>query len=643
MKRIQKELEQLTAMRITQEKTLESINRTKATLDGQRQVVNNLQSQLDARQRALEAKEKSLEEHLAEKKRYENLLQRADEIRESFDKYQKARAELERWNETAQKFHNQEKKRQAPLQAIAAEKARLEQERRALEESRAQNQRLADELPQITAQIQKRREEIAHAQAQLEKREQLKKELEEIRQKEAEAKAENPRLRDEMHEIKARIDALKGSEAQCPTCGKPLSGDEKQNLLQSLEKQGKAMGDKFRANKKLLEEIGETRAAIAEEIAKAAQFEAVLRDLNRALDQLVNRQAEIEKKQKEWETNNAPRLAQIVEMLEKETFAPEARKQLAEINAELKAIGYDAAIHDQLRQEVSRGAETEAEYHALERAQAALQPLERSIGEINAEIQAMQSEIKAMQAEYDEYVAKLAAAEAELPDIAKAQADLLRVQENENRVRMELGRAQQLVEAIKIQKENLKKLHADREELATTKSQYEQLERAFGRNGVPALLIEQALPEIENKANEILQRLSGGGMSIRFITQRKLKDKKRKDLKDTLDIQISDSAGVRDYEMYSGGESFRVNFAIRLALSEILAKRAGGRLQTLVIDEGFGSQDEIGRQRLLEAINMVSEDFEKILVITHIDELKDAFPARIQVEKLPSGSQIRII
>ncbi len=69
-------------------------------------------------------------------------------------------------------------------------------------------------------------------------------------------------------------------------------------------------------------------------------------------------------------------------------------------------------------------------------------------------------------------------------------------------------------------------------------------------------------------------------------------------MKETLDIQISDGAGVRDYEMYSGGEAFRVNFAIRLALSEVLAQRKGARLQTLVIDEGFGSQDIQGRQRL---------------------------------------------
>ncbi len=157
------------------------------------------------------------------------------------------------------------------------------------------------------------------------------------------------------------------------------------------------------------------------------------------------------------------------------------------------------------------------------------------------------------------------------------------------------------------------------------------------------MLIEQALPEIESKANELLDRLSDGQMSIRFVTQAEYKDKKRDDLKETLDIQISDAAGMRDYEMYSGGEAFRVNFAIRLALSEVLAQRKGARLQTLVIDEGFGSQDVQGRQRLIEAINLVRNDFAKILVITHLDELKDAFPTRIEVEKTEHGSTVQVI
>jgi exonuclease SbcC len=112
---------------------------------------------------------------------------------------------------------------------------------------------------------------------------------------------------------------------------------------------------------------------------------------------------------------------------------------------------------------------------------------------------------------------------------------------------------------------------------------------------------------------------------------------------ETLDIRIIDGIGERPYANFSGGERFRVDFAIRIALSKVLAKRAGARLQTLVIDEGFGSQDPAGRQRLVEAINTIQEDFARILVITHIDELRDAFPIRIEVEKGAAGSRITVV
>jgi DNA repair protein SbcC/Rad50 len=131
---------------------------------------------------------------------------------------------------------------------------------------------------------------------------------------------------------------------------------------------------------------------------------------------------------------------------------------------------------------------------------------------------------------------------------------------------------------------------------------------------------------------------------VHFATQKDYKDKNREDKMETLEIEISDESGqTRAYELFSGGEAFRVNFAIRLALSEVLAQRKGARLQMLVIDEGFGSQDTLGRQRLIQAINAVKNDFAKILVITHLEELKDAFPTRIEVEKTENGSSVTVI
>ncbi|MBA7712242.1 hypothetical protein ES703_121214 [subsurface metagenome] len=180
----------------------------------------------------------------------------------------------------------------------------------------------------------------------------------------------------------------------------------------------------------------------------------------------------------------------------------------------------------------------------------------------------------------------------------------------------------------------LKKSHKE-------KDIYEKLIVAFGKNGIQALIIENALPEIEEEANNLLARLTSNGTQV---TMESLKDLKSGRLKETLEIKISDELGVRDYELYSGGEAFRIDFSLRIALSKLLAKRAGTRLRTLVIDEGFGTQDEEGLDNIVEAIQSISDDFDKILVITHLEALKNAFPVKIEVTKLPEiGSQFKII
>jgi exonuclease SbcC len=126
---------------------------------------------------------------------------------------------------------------------------------------------------------------------------------------------------------------------------------------------------------------------------------------------------------------------------------------------------------------------------------------------------------------------------------------------------------------------------------------------------------------------------------VRIETQ---KETRGGEVRESLDIVISDELGSRSYELYSGGEAFRINFAIRIALSRLLARRAGAQLRSLFIDEGFGTQDASGREHLVAAINSIQGDFDRILVITHIDELKDSFPARIEVTKTPEGSRFTL-
>ena len=181
-----------------------------------------------------------------------------------------------------------------------------------------------------------------------------------------------------------------------------------------------------------------------------------------------------------------------------------------------------------------------------------------------------------------------------------------------------------------------KQLERSRRALLEEMGVHDDLARAFGKNGVQALIIETAIPQLQDDANELLGRLTDGRMSLKLQLHegRKVKGLPSEELQ----ILIGDEIGTRSYETFSGGETFRVNFALRIALSKLLARRSGAPLPTLFIDEGFGSQDSAGQERLKEAIQSIQSDFQKIIVITHVEEVKDSFPNRIEVTKTADGS-----
>ena len=644
LEELQAELERLSETRMVQESTLDTVKQVLATLAEQAKLVTALGKQMDAASRRFVDLETRLRARREEQQDHAQVLERAVDIEKAYTAWEQAREDLERWDEISALYGEHEKRRQAPLSEINAVRASLEQELKTLREQSNTAEAASTELGELKPKIMAIQESVKGAEVELEGQAQVDAEREAVRQRQAEAKAENPRLKAEMDELKARIDQLSAAEgADCPTCGQPLSLDERNSLINTLEAEGKEMGDRYRENTVYLKEVDQQVRALDKQINDLKQVETAMNKSKQALTQLTSREEVSAAHLDEWQAKGAPRLSEVQVALKEESFAPQARELLAEVDAELKDTGYDAAAHDRIRREESEGRAAAEERRALDKAKAALEPLDREVGDLEKQAQTLQDELTQQQKEYDQAAATLAAAQAQAPDHEAAEKELFKLQEQENRVRLEVGAARQKVDVLKGLKERRQKLKMEREELAARVGQYKQIERAFGKDGVPALLIEQMLPQIEAKANEILERLSDGMMSVRFVTQARFKDKHREDMKETLEIQISDSAGVRDYELYSGGEAFRVNFAIRLALSEVLAQRAGARLQTLVIDEGFGSQDALGRQRLVEAINLVRQDFAKILVITHIDELKDAFPTRIEVEKGERGSVVVVI
>ena len=88
---------------------------------------------------------------------------------------------------------------------------------------------------------------------------------------------------------------------------------------------------------------------------------------------------------------------------------------------------------------------------------------------------------------------------------------------------------------------------------------------------------------------------------------------------------------------------FRINFAIRLALSQVLAKRSGAKLETLVIDEGFGSLDQDSLELAVRTLMDLQSSGRMIGVISHVSEMKEQISCRIDISKHALGSSIRLV
>jgi len=601
-------------------------------------------AELNTRRADLESLKSRLVQRKEEQDLFKAQLDHEKQIRSEFERWQEARKSLEKWESLALNFHQFEQQRSGPQLKIESEKNRLALELANFNKLRQKADELAASLPDLNTQFKQFQAEVELLSKRMEMRPILEEELRSVQGAKADALAENAQLKQQMTELKDRIEQLEETTgAQCPLCGKPLEPEERKRLVEQLKQSGKEMGNTYRNNQAVSDKCDRDYREKETQLLSLQRTDAELKLQQRLLD---GKQVEIKGVEEEvaaWKEKGIPQLEQLQQKIELEDFAPEDREALKRIDEQLKAIGYDAVEHENRRQADLALRGSQERVVELEKARSALQPLEREIEELAKSVQVTEENLLKLEEEHAAALLKLGNDMQDMPDLKVLEKEYYEVQEQSNQLLRSVGYARNQVDVLVQQREALGTHKEEREAIKAQIANLRTLEHAFGKDGIPALLIEQALPEIETHANEILDRLSSGEMSVSFETQRLFKDKKRDDRKETLDIVIQDAAGKREYELFSGGEAFRINFAIRLALSRVLSHRAGARLQTLVIDEGFGSQDADGRQRLVEAITLVLPEFAKIMVITHLEELKDAFPARIEVTKMPKGSQVEVL
>lgn len=474
--------------------------------------------------------------------------------------------------------------------------------------------------------------------------------IRELQDEQQRLQARRQALRTEYKQLEQQLEQRKALEQQYAAAQASLdeanrAHDELTRLLEALQQldvtltSGSYAADDLAHLQRLTTELArvvydqQEHDAVKQQLAALASADMDKSRLQLAESELVTLQ--------EHRLQLARQVEQCEQTLQRKHYAMAEQSELHTVEDSLVRLDFQPAVYSSLRQQLQDHQHFERLFIELETARKQLVNERLTLQDLETKKQRCLTDIAALEQEQRQFAQEISAQKELQTALTTAEAHVRRLRERDGELRLALGRTQSHYEHCLQREVELQQRTAQRTQAVEERALYGDLVQMFGKNGIQAIMIENAIPELEDEANRILSRVTDNAMHLTLETQR---DTRSGNVAETLDIKISDALGTRNYELFSGGEAFRINIALRIALSRLLARRAGARLRTLVIDEGFGTQDSQGLERLVEVIKAIQGDFAKIIVITHLRELKNAFDTHIEVKKDPlRGSSYQVL
>lgn len=493
-------------------------------------------------------------------------------------------------------LYREEGRRKTLLEAETA----LREEIARLEERHSKIERAPALEEEATLELEKKRAELEDAQGLLEARR-----TEWVRDRQ-EAQTKRESLRQQYAELKQQRDRLVavGENGECPTCARPLGGSL-HTVVEHLDEMIENVhvdGNYYKARVEQLEQMPED----------VHQLDERRRALTLDVGNLERKLAKVQLAVQE--------LGTIVR-----DIAAKGQRQL-QMQRELSKIpaGYDAARHADVLTEVERLTPMEAE---VARFQAMLErepQLKLEQTNIAQEIMRVQSTLGTLRTRR----AQISFTEKEFNDV-KAEYDRVRTDLQESKVAA--ARAQEQVAsttaalaATQEAAEQFKKRQMELDVMQRDRRLHDELDRAF--SDLRTDLNFQLRPELSELASAFLSELT----DARYTEL---------ELDDQYNIIILEDGVPKP--VLSGGEEDLANLVLRLAISQMIAERAGQSFSLLILDEVFGSLDEARRFNVVELLRGLQDRFEQVILITHIEPVREGMDRVITVRYNPAtGSSV---
>ena len=444
--------------------------------------------------------------------------------------------------------------------------------------------------PDVAAALEWARAELEQAQREFEERQ-----TDWVRdQQEAETKRQS--LLDQLHDVQRQREQIVelGEGGTCPICARPL-GTHFRSVLEVLDQQIESItvdGKYYRARIEQLQQtppelvaLDERRRAIFENISK---LERRLAKVQAAVQELTTLNRDLNVKEERYVALS---------------------RELASI-----AVEYDASRHAAVRALVDRLAPLAERATKLagqvERERTLLEDRERTLGglrEIEARVSALAAQRQSLAFSEERY--------AELRERHEQAAAELRASElTAVAANSDLSAAVAALEVAESARAELLKNEAHLELLTKDRRLHEELDRAF--SDLRTDLNQTLRPEISDLASRYIRELTDGRYS-------------EIELDDQYNVTVLEDAIPKP--VISGGEEDLANLVLRLAISEMIAERAGQAFSLLILDEVFGSLDEARRHNVVDLLRRLQDRFEQVILITHIESVRDGLDRVVSV------------
>ncbi len=600
-----------------------------------RKYVDIRREELEAAQMEMEAARSEMEVISRRKKELEKEISAVERSIESVEekrkKYEELRIRMGALEAGIASSVRDMERMKTEMEEIEKKRGRLDALRRDAEEEASVREALDNmsrefdryrELDSLEREADYRRRELERTEAEIEELRKtctdtaaLRRDIEETTGKKDEAEMGLEELRGSLHRLLAEEERLSGEiravsdekreieelgeESECPTCHRPLK-DHYPALLKELTDRM----DELRSR------AGDVRAEVEELRGKLNSEKRRKEALDKKLSVLMGKM------------ESAERNARLLK--ERSSARDSLVEKIKDIETRMAAVGlvnYDENEMKRLKKEARRFEKSVREYHIIEGQMKRLPQIEKRFREAETAAERDKNILEGLRKE----MAELNYNEAEYRELAKRNRELnseLREIEKrsgieEGRLNMAVSRKEDIVGSI----ENLRdkeRRKGELDERAIYISKVREVMADFKKS-----LMQRIRPTLSRFSSTLLREITEGKYPVI-------------DFGENYEISVLDGNEFYPINRFSGGEKDLINLCIRLAISRAVSHFSGAsEMNTIILDEVFGSQDADRKRNILKTLNALQKDFSQIVVISHMDDVKESVNSVIRVIEDP--------